>query len=485
MNSFIPRLSYDAHKPLYIQIYEHMKTEIVSGRLPAGEKLPSLRNMAASLKLSVTTVELAYSQLAVEGYIYSREKSGYYVGNAGDILNLPPVYKAPQLRPQAQKDHRPIENTYADTALFDFVKWKKCLNQVINEFPLQLAREASPEGEEALREQIALHLYMTRGVLCSAQQIVIAAGTQQLLNIIAGFFRQKQIHRIACEDPGYLLRADAFRQQGFQLLPTPLDREGISLSHIQKHRPGAICVSPSNQFPSGIVMPAGKRYALLRYAHENDCIILEDDYASELRYFGRPVPPVKSLDPDAPVLYLGSFSSVLFPSSKISYMVLPQQLMAQRRQILSRYNQTCSKTEQLALALYMEKGLFQTHVKKLRKLYSQKISLAVESLKKAFGKSIRITGRDSGLNMLLEVHLDQSADQLCQKAEEAGLRMVPYKSFCFPGHPAREAEQNTLIFYYHWIPLEQIPQAVNQLAGKWLEGKGLPARPASQGGKTP
>lgn len=466
MNPFIPVLKTENKKPLYIQIYEAIKEEIVSGRLKSGEKLPSLRGMAANMKLSITTVELAYNQLSVEGYIFSREKSGYFIGNAGDILNRPLIYKPPVLQRQSPVGEAETREMYADTALFDFVKWKKCLNQVINEFPHQLAREASPSGEQPLKEQISHYLYLSRGVQCRPEQIIIAAGTQQILNIISSFFTLMEIDGIAYENPGYFAGSNTFKDRGFTTFPIPLKNNGISLTKIEEINPSVICVSPSNQFPSGIVMPAGKRYSLLRYAHANDCIIIEDDYASELRYFGRPVPPVKSLDQNGPVLYLGSFSSVMFPSSKISYMVLPERFAPFHNEVLSLHTQTCSKTEQLALALYMEKGLFQIHIKKLRKLYSQKINAATAALKEAFGSAITIRNKDSGLNMLLEITSSLSDEILCSTAASVGLNMVSIHRF--QEEKKEESRQkHTLIFYYHFIPLEELPFAIFNLKQVW------------------
>ena len=228
--------------------------------------------------------------------------------------------------------------------------------------------------------------------------------------------------------------------------------------------PSVIFASPSNQFPIGTVMPIGKRYSLLRYAGETGKIIIEDDYVSELRYFGRPIPPLRSLDKNGIVIYLGSFSSVLFPSSKISSMVLPQKLMPYYPEVMATYSQTCSKTEQLALSLYMHKGLFQIHIKKLRKLYSQKINCAMDELQKRLGSYVNIKTNQSGLNMLLEVHTKKSARSLCQEASTIGLDMIPIMNYTTI---KKEEDHPVLIFYYASIPLKDIPIAITYLADMW------------------
>ena len=464
MNTITPVLDYDSKKPLYIQLYDHIKTEISSGRLSADSKLPSLRVLASELKISITTIELAYNQLAVEGYITSREKSGYYVN--ANAEHFPEFSYVPPVISSVSKDPRKSMPYYFDTALFDFVKWKKCLNYVINEYSDLLAFEASPQGEEFLRQEIAHYLYMTRGVICSPEQIIIAAGTQPIINLACSFLSAMNINDIAYEDPGYLPSVNVFRDRGFKTVPINISESGASLEEIEEKSPSVICVSPSIQFPMGTVMPIGKRYALLKYAASTKSIIIEDDYASELRYFGKPVPPLKSLDSNADVLYLGSFSSVLFPSIKISYMVLPTVMMPYSGKVMDHYNQTCSKTEQLALAIYMNKGLLHTHVKKLRNLYSQKIKAASDAISELFGNKITVLSKDSGLNMLIKVTSSPACDalELSRRAKEQGINMVPLQKY---QTNKKDEDKNTLIFYYSTIPLNSIYSALEKLSKEW------------------
>lgn len=464
MNTITPILDPESGKALYQQLYEYIREEISSGRLQKGTRLPSLRALASSLKISITTVSLAYNQLLVEGYITSREKSGYFVDVTGE--NIPTtLYSVPYLQDHITTGEDFAEPfRYRDPALFDFVKWKKSLNYVFNEQTDLLTLEASPQGEYSLRTQICKYLYMTRGVVCVPEQIVIAAGTQAIIGIACSILSGMGRKAVAYEDPGYLPAVSVFRDRGFELHPASIHKNGVSLEEIREIDPDVICVSPSIQFPMGTVMPIGQRNALIRFAAERGKIIIEDDYASELRYFGRPVPPLKTLSERASVLYLGSFSSLLFPSLKISYMVLPPMMQPYLSGALENHTQTCSKTEQLALSAYIEKGLLQTHVKKLRSLYSQKVARVCSLLPEIFGDTVKVLSRESGLNMLLEVCLPKDAEALSRLASGIGIRMIPldrYRTI------KKDEGPSTLIFYYSDIPLEELRPALEKLAEVW------------------
>ncbi len=520
MQSLTPNLNPELKTPLYRQLFNYIKDEIYDGRLVAGTKLPSLRALATSQKISITTVGLAYNQLMVEGYIEGREKSGYYVSFSAENGVEQTTYYPPTVRPLIfdKEVERP---DYIDLSLFDFVKWKKCLNSVINDHSDMLITPASPRGEWGLRREIAHYLYMTRGLVCSPEQIIIAAGTQMTANLASTFLKRAGLRSLAYEDPGYLPSVNVFRDRGFEVFPVNIGEKGASLDEIRSIGPDVISVSPSNQFPLGMVMPVSERRALLNYAEESDCIIIEDDHAAELRYFGRPVPPLKSLDKADRVLYLGSFSSLLFTSLKISYMIIPERFKGVADEVMKSYNQTCSKTEQLALATYMEKGLLHTHVKKLRKLYSQKMEAAAACLTEAFGDAVEISSKDSGLNMVLEMKLggtgenlgmmgesseraceklgsvggcaggtgvnsgsvgaglesltvnadavegvtvakmeENSIEVICEAANRVGLNMLPLYDF---STTERYLNSNKVVFYYSAIPLAEMKRAVERL----------------------
>jgi GntR family transcriptional regulator/MocR family aminotransferase len=463
----MPELKNGAGPPLYLQLYRYIKTAILEGDILPSERLPSLRGLSKSLGLSLTTVELAYNQLLVEGYIYSQSRSGYYanrisagMGSVQTDRDAFPSDAAVLPGTAAFSGHATAG--YHDLSCFDFVKWKKCVNQVLTEYPFLLLQEGDSQGEAALRHEISKYLYQSRGAACTPEQIVIGAGTQQIMGQLCTILSRMGVKHVAVEEPGYLPVRNIFRDRDFSITGVSVGTEGIAISRLPANIRSAVYVSPSNQFPTGYVMPIGKRYELLDWAKKNDSVIIEDDYDSELRYFGRPIPSLQGLDRHQKAVYLGSFSTTLFPSIKISYMVLPQSMAAIFDTIRGDYTQTCSKTEQLTLAIYMSKGLYQTNIKKLRTLYSQKLQLALSVLNRWGADFIRTLNSTSGVNMLFSVKSEKSADRLCREARELGISAIPVAAYT-----GTREETATLIFYYNQIPLEQMETAIKGLLERW------------------
>lgn len=240
-----------------------------------------------------------------------------------------------------------------------------------------------------------------------------------------------------------------------------MEADGIKIDKLPTNIPSAVYVAPSNQFPTGSIMPVGKRYRLLEWAKENNSFILEDDYDSELRYFGKPVPALQGLDQNSRVVYLGSFSSTLFPAVKISYMVLPKEMTEIFQAIKSDYTQTCSKTEQLTLALFMEEGFYYTNIRKLRNLYAQKLQVALNALEKYGGNTALPANKvNSGINIILKVRTKKEPSVLCEEAKSIGLNVLPVASLT-------EQDTAALIFYYNQIPLDEIDGLVEAMIARW------------------
>lgn len=460
MKAIIPNFDYESSEPLYIQLYRHIRDLITEKEIVPSEKLPSLRNLSASLEVSLTTVQLAYDQLSLEGYIYSRPHSGYYVSNMfypenGDSDDSLPEEGEPE-------DEAAGPALYCDTDAFDFNKWKKCMNRVYNENRDELMFESDPQGERALLNEISKYVYSARGVKCRPGQIVIAAGTQQITAHIARILHSLDIAQVAVEDPGYKPVINIFRDRGFAITPVRVQEDGIEIEKLPVNVKSAVYVNPSNQFPTGSVMPAGRRYKLIDWAENNDSYIIEDDYDSELRYFGRPVPALQGIDRKGRVIYLGSFSSTLMKSIKISYMVLPEQMKKKYDEFKMNYDQTCSKAEQLALAYFMADNYYTSGIKKLRKLYSRKLKVALDAFS-GFGENrIRARNTESGLNMILEVHTRKKEETLIEEAREQGCTVAA------AGKDPDRPDWRTVIFYYSLIPLEDIETAIINMVGSWL-----------------
>ncbi len=448
--------------PLYVQLYRYLKKEIVQGNIAAGEKLPSLRRLSADLSISVTTTGLAYNQLLVEGYITSRPQSGYYVANIAPA-DLSASGQGEKQRPYDFSSYTFEDYEYKyDLTSFDFGKWKKCVSRVLSEYSHMLLFESDPQGEAALRFEISKYVYSSRGVTADPDQIVVGAGTQQLTSHLCRILRKMNIGLVSTEDPGYLPVQNIFRDHGFNLTKIPVAADGIMIEQLPANIPSAVYVSPSNQFPTGSVMPVGKRYRLLEWARKNRSFILEDDYDSELRYFGKPVPALQGLDEADRVVYLGSFSSTLFPAIKISYMVLPVEMIRIFDTIKSDYTQTCSKTEQLTLALFMEEGFYYTNIRKLRTLYGQKLQSALGALAK-YGSGFALPiNTNSGINIILRVKTRKTPEELSASARLLGLNVQPAASLT-------EQDTAALIFYYNQIPLEEVSGSVEEMLKKWKE----------------
>lgn len=457
------QLNHNSQTPLYIQLYRYLKDEITCGRISAGERLPSLRSLSGDLSVSVTTTEQAYNQLLVEGYITSKPQSGYYISDISGISGHNPPGNISEEANDVFSDYTFRDSPYKyDLSCFNFTKWKKCMARVINEYPHLLLFESDPQGEAALRFEISKYVYHSRGVIASPDQIVIGAGTQQLTTHLCRILKPMNINHVATEDPGYLPVQNIFRDHGFGITKIPVDSDGIRIKKLPANIPSAVYVSPSNQFPTGSVMPVGKRYQLLAWAQENDSYILEDDYDSELRYFGKPVPALQGLSQSDRVVYLGSFSSTLFPAVKISYMVLPQKMIDIFNSIKSDYTQTCSKTEQLTLALFMEEGLYYTNIKKLRNLYGQKLQTALSAFSR-FGKGfVTPTNTNSGINMILKVQTKKSPEELSAAARTTGLHVQPAASLT-------NQDTAALIFYYNQIPLTAMESSIRELIELWRQ----------------
>ena len=462
----------DRTNPLYIQLYEYIRSEIISGNMEEGAKLPALRRIARDLNLSITTVEFAYNQLSVEGYIESKPQSGFYVAkipgpvmiNKNSLMSKSADSGIQGIEKDNKTQDRTKRNYITDPDAFDFKKWRKSMMRVIDEETDLLMQEGDPQGEEALRYEISKYVFNSRGVRCQPNQVVVGAGTQQLTAHIGRLLRHIGIHLVCTEDPGYQPVNKIFEDQGYILNKIPVSSQGIDIEKLPDSK-AAVYVCPNNQFPTGAVMPIASRYELLKWASFNDGLIIEDDYDSELRYFGRPISSLQGLEQyeeDSHVLYLGSFSATLFPSVKISYMILPRQLANKLDFILEGYTQTCSKTEQLALAHFMESGYYYTNIKKLRNLCGRKLSACIKVIETYGYDSVSADRTDSGLYVILSIKTDMGSKEMEEIAENMGI--LAYHSDDLIPIEGMES----MIFYYSRLPENQIQDLTKKMIDRWL-----------------
>ena len=349
MIEMMPKLDNTSNEPLYIQLYSYIRDEITSNRIEKGTKLPSIRSLAKHLNISKITVDNAYQQLIVEGYIESKPKSGMYVLEIEQDLLSHSKIKEISFKTETNSQNYMYDFNHSIDALgFDFKIWRKLSAQIFDSSSSELLQSGDRQGEWELRQEITKYLRGSRGVLCTPDQIVITSGTQNSLQLICHLTNYKD-KSIAVEDPGWPTARFIFNNNGFKVTPIPLDSHGVSLNHLKRSKSKLLYVTPSHQYPAGIVMPITRRLKLLQWARNTDSFIIEDDYNSEFRYGGKPIPALQGLADSSHVIYLGTFSRSLAPSLRISYMVLPSQFMEKYKESMLLYTQSVSRIHQKIL----------------------------------------------------------------------------------------------------------------------------------------
>lgn len=437
--------------PLYRQIYDYIKEAIFNQDIKPNEKLPSLRALAKNLEISITTIEQAYGQLEVEGYVYSKANSGYYVKAKLDVIENGSRHQGPDSIPEISVAGNPY---YYDSDCFNFERYKKCLNKVINEYQDCLNHQSASQGELFLRQEISRYVYQSRGVRCSSEQVVIGAGTQQLATLLIRILKMLEINVFVVEDPSYIPVIDTFKNSNFSTLKVPVNEDGVSIDQLPTNIPCVLYTAPSNQFPTGAFMPIDKRIEAINWAIKNKSFIIEDDYDSELRYLSKPIPAMQGLDKQSQaIIYLGSFSSTMYQSFRISYLILPKKLLGYYRPIKDEYNQTCSKLEQLALGLFMHNGDYQKGIKKMRKLYASKLGQVMTILENY--SNIKITNRTTGIALGIAIKSPKSPHELVTLAKEFKIKIRPYEN----------NQETNYLLYYNYIPKEDIIKALVAFLG--------------------
>ncbi|WP_020678013.1 PLP-dependent aminotransferase family protein [Geopsychrobacter electrodiphilus] len=432
-------LDSNAPAPLFKQLYNQMREHILLGTLPADSKLPSVRDMANNLTVSRNTVEGAYQELFAEGYIYSRPRSGYFVSpldqdSAPRSLVSKPDNQRPPLQstPIFRYDFHPAR---LDQASFPSRLWRKFFLECLRENPQQLSQYCDPQGELGLRYSIQSYLERSRGVVCDPDQIVITAGLQHSLDIVANILK-KDHSSVAVEDPGYPLTSAVFRNHSYSVVPVAVRPDGIDLDALEAENSTITYVTPSHQLPLGYVMPVANRLRLIEWAEAGGNFILEDDYDSELRYSGKPIPSLQGLRPSGNIIYLGTFSKVLSPALRISYLVLPQSLLATYRSLFQTFFSSVSQLEQRTLTKFMEEGHWVRHIRRMRSINKKKHDSMLLAVNKHFGSLAEIVGQGAGLHIVLQLPgTSFSEKEIIRRTEQKGIRLFPFSWTCATGEP--------------------------------------------------
>ena len=447
---------------MYTHLYKCIKKDILEGTLKAAEKLPSKRMLAKNLGISLITVENAYAQLLVEGYIYSEPKRGYYVATLQQ--QLPPASNAPVAQPiVAPKEHITLSfaksSVPADT--FPYNTWARLLrNTLTSADEHALISDTAAGGVLPLRKALAKHLYQFRGLNVHPEQTIIGAGTQTLYNLIVQLVARSHIY--ALEDPGYPQLAAIYRANDVFCRYLPMDEQGIEVAVLENSGADILHITPSHQFPTGITMPVSRRYELLHWASKKSSrYIIEDDYDCEFRLFGRPIPPLQSIDQAEKVIYINTFSKTLAPTFRISYMVLPPHLASLFYEKLGFYSCTVSNFEQFTLAKFIEGGYFERHINRMRTYYRNKRDNLLQYLDQCpASKALQVEGENSGLHFLLHLATSASDSQLHQAAAAQGLQIKFLTDYY---HNKLSDNSHTLLMNYTGIEDARLYPALDKL----------------------
>ncbi len=451
----------DENTPKYIQIYQKLKSYIEQGDIETNEKLPSIRSLADSLQCSRNTTLIAYEQLLSEGYIRSEGRKGYFV-NLIEPIWIQSKETMAEASSIVQKSPRiDFRAGAVDAAHFPMKAWKKYTNEVFK--TPQSFTYGNPFGEECLRQEIAQYLFQSRGVLANKQNIIIGSSTQQML-IHLGSILKPTFQHILLEDPGYDGAKEAFQFHQFQLEFLPVQLSRIDFSNFDRYQSKVIYVTPSHQSPIGVTMPIHERQMLIHWANENGGFIIEDDYDSEFRYTQKPFPALASID-SSRVIYIGNFSKSLLPGLRLCYMVLPDPLLEKYQNAFSNFENTASKIHQLTMAKFMKDGEWQRHIKRMRLVYKHKMQVLVSELQRRFGNKITLIGEQSGLYLLVQVHLPYTESWLIEQAERLCVKVYSTSPYFFQAKP----NEPILKLGFSNLTHEEIIEGVELLKRAWLE----------------
>ncbi|MED2186251.1 PLP-dependent aminotransferase family protein [Bacillus wiedmannii] len=463
MKELIFNIHRKSKNPMYQQVYQYIRAQILSGKLEKGKKLPSIRKLANQLEVSRNTTQVAYEQLQSEGYIRSENKKVFFVEAiiSDETLNFEPIRKQHHETNHTTMKTIDFKIGTVDQENFPLKKWRMITNKIIKDSSMFSYGEK--QGDIKLRKALADYLFQSRGVNTSAEQIIIGSSTQHLLLLLSLMLKQ-DYHYLAVEDPGYNVARELFVLQSFIIDPIPVKERGIQVDFLLKSTSRLLYVTPTHHFPYGVTIPVNERLKLIEWAKKVEGYIIEDDYDSEFRYIHQPIPSLQSLDSNDRVVYLGTFSKALLPSIRVSYMVLPRRLINEYKKILPLLEQTSSSIHQRTLATFMNEGYWYSHLRKMKALYKRKMNLLNKELSKHFKEYVKIKGGSSGIFVIIEVKTKMSEKMLIERAHDHGIIVYPcskYFSEYLPEYPHIQLGFGDL-------GEKEIIKGVSQLAKIWF-----------------
>lgn len=422
----------DSDSPLYEQVYQYIKADIADGVLMPGDKLPSKRTFARNNGVSTITIQNAYDQLISEGYIYTIPKKGYYVSDMVEITKIPKKISIDLdiVMPQKPVEYKyDLSNNMVNPDNFPFTVWAKLSRETLSDKCKELMEVSPTNGIYELRAAIAEHLKSFRGMLVDPNQIIIGAGTEYLYGLLVQLLGSDK--RYCIENPGYKKLVQIYGQYGIDCKFANMDEKGITTQELRNTRSDVAHICPNHHFPTGITMPVNRRYEVLAWANEKDGrYIIEDDYDSEFRINGKPLPTLFSIDGCEKVIYMNTFSKSLTSTIRISYMILPVHLANKFYRELSFYSCTVSNFEQYTLAAFIKRGYFEKHINRMRLYYSRKRRQLLESLAGSrLSEKCHVKENESGLHFLISLDTDYSEEYIRRKLESRGIRLQPVSDY--------------------------------------------------------
>ena len=438
-------LRRDSPEPLFVQLSDQVRRCVVAGKVHHDLPLPPSRVLASELGVSRSTVLSAYEQLVAEGYIVGRRGSGYYARPLSDAESLPPRRVARQSVDEMPVDSTPLQHPgYPDNRLFPYRQWARSLARSARVAPRALIVSDSPFGDSSLRRAIADYLAEWRGLEISPRQVMVTAGSVDALETcIRTLTGPGDV--VGLENPGYRPLRNLVVNQGMEIEWLPVGRNGAELPRATPDRsPTRLAVvTPSHQFPLGGAMPANRRLEYQRWASANDAWIVEDDYDSEFRYAGRPIPALASLDEAERSIYVGTFSKVFSVSLRLAYLIMPSALIDDFGRSLSRYGVRAALPCQRPLADFIDSGDFYRHIRRVRRIYAERRKLLLECLQRRLGDRLEYEDYQAGMQIAVRLAPGLDDRAIAAQARQRGVVLAPLSSYY--GNPGEPAVQGLLL----------------------------------------
>ena len=444
--------------PIYEQIYEFIKNEIKEGRILPDTKLPSTRSLAGSLKISRTTVINAYEQLLAEGYLKSKSGSGYIV-NKLDVLNIeqkkyikPPKKEETVLGEEAKIDFSPNK---IDSKNFPYASWRSIARRVFSSEKGDVFISGDNQGEYGLRKQIADYLQTARRVICTPENIIIGAGSEYLILLLGMLLGHRHI---ALENPSYTKAGEVFKSMFWDITNIDMDKDGIDIRKLKKSEADICYLMPANQYPTGVIMPINRRRELISWCYDGNIrYIIEDDYDSEFRFVGKPIPAMQGLDGEK-VIYMGTFSKSIAPAIRVAYMVLPHILIEEYNKRLNFLSCTVPRSDQDILEIFIKEGYFERHLNRMRTNYRMKRDVLIENIQAKIPKA-KVFENNSGLHILLSMEWLEE-EKILKCAGNAGVKIYPISNYYAGG----DVVKSTVLMGFAGLTVDEIKKGIEDFA---------------------